>query len=78
MNRTIPFIIFTGQGDETVVIEAGVTTNRLITYMIRREGTKAWPNGPDLRSGFEGIQGFKSLPSHWSIMFKSFFSLSIK
>lgn len=33
------------------------------------EGTKARPNGPDLRSGFAGIQGFESLPSH--ILFHS-------
>lgn len=41
-----------------------ILSNSRRTNVLRREGTKAWPNGPDLRSGFEGIQGFKSLLSH--------------
>ncbi len=27
-------------------------------------GCRAWPKAPDLRSGFEGIRGFESLPPH--------------
>lgn len=41
-----------------------IVSNIMCAYVIRREGTKARPNGPDLRSGFAGIQGFESLPSH--------------
>lgn|GEM_PF-1618884 len=52
------------------LLSDGILSNSSYANVLRREGTKAWPNGPDLRSGFEGIQGFKSLLSHIILYFK--------